>query len=95
MNFADGQHLLAETFLLFVLIVFVHALINIFQTHLVARPEQRVRWGACRRRGSDHRDPGVVPDTHQSADFVFTERINNSGFGDGMYWFYILPPASC
>src|SRR3712207_7692646 len=24
-----------------------------------------------------------VPDTHQSADFVFTERINNSGFSDG------------
>ena len=35
-----------------------------------------------------------VPDNHQSADFVFTERINNSGFSDddgGMYWFYVLP----
>jgi amino acid transporter len=33
----------------------------------------------------------IVPDTHQSVDFVFTERINNSGFSDGMYWFYVLP----
>ena len=32
-----------------------------------------------------------VPDNHQSFDFVFTERFNNSGFGDGMYWFYVLP----
>ena len=37
-----------------------------------------------------------VPDSHQSADFVFTERINNSGFDDGLisgglYWFLVLP----
>ena len=33
-----------------------------------------------------------VPDDHQSADFVFTERINNSGFtATGMFWFYVLP----
>ena len=33
----------------------------------------------------------IVPDDHQSFDFVFTERINNSGFSMDMYWFYILP----
>ena len=32
-----------------------------------------------------------VPDRHQSFDFVFTETINNSGFGDGMFWLYVLP----
>jgi amino acid transporter len=32
-----------------------------------------------------------VPDQHQSLDFVFTETINNSGFGGGMFWFYVLP----
>ena len=32
-----------------------------------------------------------IPDTHQSFDFVFTERINNSGFADGKYWFLVLP----
>jgi amino acid transporter len=32
-----------------------------------------------------------VPDRHASADFVFTETINNSGFGDGMFWWYVLP----
>ena len=32
-----------------------------------------------------------IPDSHQSATWVFTERFNNSGFPEGMYWFYILP----
>ena len=33
-----------------------------------------------------------VPDNHQSVSFVFTERINNSGFdGSGVYWFLVLP----
>ena len=32
-----------------------------------------------------------VPAEHQSVDFVFTETINNSGFGDSMFWFYVLP----
>jgi amino acid transporter len=33
----------------------------------------------------------VVPSHLQSFSFVFGHRINNSGFSDSMYWFYILP----
>ena len=41
-----------------------------------------------------------VPDSHQDADFVFSERINNSGFDDGatggfVFWFLVMPSASC
>ena len=89
--FADGEHILRETFLLFVGILTLHALINIFSSPLVALFNRvSVFWHVA----------GVavivailvfVPDTHQSADFVFTERINNSGFGDSMFWFYVLP----
>jgi amino acid transporter len=37
-----------------------------------------------------------VPDQHQSFSYVFTERFNNSGFGDGStsnfgFWFAIVP----
>jgi amino acid transporter len=37
-----------------------------------------------------------VPDKHQSLDFVFTERINNSGWTGGstgsfFFWLYVLP----
>ena len=91
MNFGDGAHLLAETFVLFALIVFVHALINIFQTHLVALLNNVSVFVHVIGVAVIIGILVFVPDTHQSADFVFTERINNSGFGEGMYWFYVLP----
>jgi amino acid transporter len=91
MNFGDSVHILSETFVLFVLILIVHALVNIFSSPLVALFNNiSVFWHVF----------GVaaivlilvfVPDHHQSASFVFGERINNSGFSDGMYWFYVLP----
>ncbi len=90
-NFADDKHILSEIFLLFALILLVHTLLNIFSTHLLARINNiSVFWHVA----------GVavivailvlVPDKHQSFDFVFTNRINNSGFGSNMYWFYVLP----
>ncbi len=91
MNFGDSAHILSETFVLFVLILTLHAVVNIFTSHLVAIFNSiSVFWHVI----------GVaiiiavlifVPDKHASADFVFTERLNNSGFGAGMYWFYVLP----
>ena len=33
----------------------------------------------------------IVPDHHQSLSYVYTERINNSGFSSGFYWFLVLP----
>jgi amino acid transporter len=33
----------------------------------------------------------AVPAHHESLSFVFGHRINNSGFSNNMYWFYILP----
>ena len=72
-------------------ILTLHALINIYSSPLVALFNNiSVFWHVA----------GVavivlvlafVPDTHQSVDFVFTETINNSGFGGGMFWFYVLP----
>src|SRR5829696_6443718 len=91
MNFGDTEHVLVETFALFALFLLIHSLINIYSSPLVALFNNiSVIWHVL----------GVaviiavlvfVPDQHQSADFVFTERINNTGFGEGMYWFYVLP----
>jgi amino acid transporter len=82
---------LSETFLLFVVFLLIHSLINIYSSPLVAMFNNiSVFWHVI----------GVaiiiavlvfVPDKHQSVDFVFTDRINNSGFGGGMFWFYVLP----
>jgi amino acid transporter len=33
----------------------------------------------------------IVPDHHQSADFVFTQTKNLSGFSGSMFWWYVLP----
>ena len=90
-NFADDQHILRETFYLFVLILGLHTTgQHLPHAYLSLVNNVSVFWHVV----------GVavivgilifVPDTHQSFDFVFTERINNSGFGDGMFWFYVLP----
>jgi amino acid transporter len=90
-NFTDDAHVLAEVFWVFVLFLLLHAAINIYSHHLVALFSNiSVFWHVV--------GTAVIiailifiPDRHQSADFVFTERINNSGFGMGMYWWYILP----
>jgi amino acid transporter len=95
-NFGDAEHVLGETFAIFVFFLVIHSLINIYSSPLVALMNNiSVGWHVL----------GVaviiailiiVPDQHASADFVFTERFNNSGLfgGDisGMgFWFYVLP----
>ena len=95
-NFADDVHAIPEIFWVFAIILTLHALINIYSSHLVALFNSiSVFWHVV----------GVViiigiliivPDNHQSVDFVFTERINNSGFDGGSttsftYWFLVLP----
>jgi amino acid transporter len=91
LNFTDDAHILSETFVLFAIILLLGTVVNIFQTHLLAIINSvSVGWHVL----------GVliivailvaVPNHHQSFDFVFTERFNNSGFSSSMYWFYILP----
>jgi amino acid transporter len=88
---SDPTTFLHGTFFLFLVILAAHAVINILGSHLVAQVNSISVWWHV---------VGVtiiiailifVPDKHASADFVFTERLNNSGFGSGMYWFYVLP----
>ena len=89
-NFADGASL-GDVFIVFALVLALHALINIYSSHLVALFNNVSVWWHV---------AGVAviiailifgPEDHQSASFVFTETINNSGFSQGMFWFYVLP----
>jgi amino acid transporter len=92
-NFATAsvQSALHHTFVLFLLLLLVHALVNIFSSPLVALfTRVSVWWHVI----------GVmviivlliaVPSHHQSFSFVFGHRINLSGFNHSMYWFYVLP----
>jgi amino acid transporter len=88
---SNPSAILHHAFELFVVILIVHGLINVFSSHLVALLNRiSVWWMAL----------GVVaivaimvfgPAHHQSFSWVFGHRINNSGFSGGMYWFFILP----
>jgi amino acid transporter len=95
-NYGDGVHILSETWLLFFLILLLYTLVNIFADRFLAFMNNvSVGWHVF----------GVavvigllvfVPDDHQSASFVFGERINNSGLHDGStgnlgFWLLVLP----
>ncbi len=95
-DFGDGKHILGETWFLFVLIMIFYTLVNIFGDRFLALMNNvSVGWHLL----------GVaviiallvfIPDDHQSASFVFGERINNSGLQDGStsglgFWLFVLP----
>ena len=90
-NFGDEFHLLQEIFLLFVLILVLHVLINVKRTHLLSVINSVSVWWHVIGVAVIVLVLIIVPDKHASFDFVFTERFNKSGFSDSMYWFYILP----
>jgi amino acid transporter len=95
-DFGDTKHILGETFLLYLIILALYTLVNIFADRGLALMNNiSVGWHLL----------GVaiiigilvfVPDHHQNASFVFGNRINNNGFFGGStgnfgFWFFILP----
>src|SRR6476620_6278152 len=95
-NWADKQHVIQEIFWLYAVILVLHAAINIFSHKLISLFTSISVWwhvfGAAIILGILI----FVPDHHQSARFVFTHKINNSGFANGAitggtYWFLVLP----
>ena len=90
-NFADEAHILQEVFLLFALILAVHVAVNIRRTHMLSLVNSVSVWWHVIGVAAIVLVLIIVPDTHQSFSFVFSHRLNNSGFGEGMYWFYVLP----
>ena len=89
-NFADGASL-GDIFVVFALVLALHALINIYSSHLVALFNNVSVWWHVAGVAVILGILIVGPESHQSFSFVFTETINNSGFGQGMFWFYVLP----
>ena len=96
MNFGDTSHVLGETFLLFILILLLYTVVNIFADRILALANNiSVGWHLV----------GVaviigllifVPAHHESLSFVFGHRINNSGLHSGStsnlgFWFLVLP----
>jgi amino acid transporter len=95
-NFADDVHILSETFLLFMIILALYTLVNIFADRILGLMNNiSVGWHVL----------GVaviiallifVPADHQNADFVFTQLFNESdtlgGTTSGIgFWFLVMP----
>ena len=95
-NFGDDVHILGETWLLFFIILALYTLVNIFADRILALMNNiSVGWHLL----------GVaviigllvfVPDDHQSASFVFGERLNETdtlgGDTGGLgFWLLVLP----
>jgi len=89
----DGT--LRQAFLLFVIILVAHALINIYGHRIIDVLQNVSVWWHVAGATAVVLILVLVPDKHQSPSFLF-ERFNNSGFGGGtnsglLFWFYILP----
>lgn len=78
------------TFELFLLILIVHGLINVFSGHLVSIFNNISVWWHVVGVAVIVVLLIVVPSHHASVSYVFGTRSFGS-FGHGMYWFYVLP----
>lgn len=89
-SWANGYSL-NRVFVLFIVILVIGAVLNIFGGHLMAVINNISVWWHVGGVALIVGILALVPDNHQDMAFVFTERINNSGYADSKYWFLILP----
>jgi len=96
---SDGwaaDYSLKRVFIEFVIILVLAAVANIFSSHLLAIFNNISVWWHVAGAALIILVLIVVPDHHQSIGWVFSERINNSGYDGGassgvMFWFLVLP----
>ncbi len=92
-TFLGGDYLKQQFFWFAVLMTLV-TLVNIFSSHLLAIINNISVWWHVFGAAIVVLILIVGPKSHQSFSFVFSERINNSGFGGTgglQFWFYVLP----
>lgn len=87
---------LTRVFLIFLVVLGIASLLNIFSSHLMAVLNNVSVWWHVVGAAAIVVVLFVVPDDHQSFSYVFTERFNNSGYDDGSnssitYWLLIVP----
>src|SRR3954470_7340571 len=78
-----GDYSLNRVFIIFLIVLALAALLNIFSSHLMALMNNVSVWWHVAGASAIVLILLLVPDHHQSFSYVFTERFNNSGFGAG------------
>jgi len=94
-SWADGYSL-QRVFWIFLAVLVLAAVVNIFSSHLMAIMNNVSVWWHVAGALAIVLILVFVPDHHQSVSYVFTERFNNSGFGAGStsnfgFFFAIIP----
>ena len=88
---------LQRVFIEFLIVLVLISALNIFSSHLLAIINNISVWWHVTGATLVVLILILVPDNHQSASFVFTERVNNTGglFGGENtgfgFWFYVIP----
>jgi amino acid transporter len=91
-----GDYSLTRVFIIFVIVLALAALLNIFSSHLMALMNNVSVWWHVVGASVIVLVLILVPDQHQSFNYVFTDRFNNSGFHNGSttafgFWFALIP----
>ena len=94
-SWANGYSL-TRVFLIFVVILGIASVLNIFSGHLMAIMNNVSVWWHVFGAAIVVLILIFIPDNHQSAAYVFTERFNNSGYSGGSnssvtYWLLVVP----
>ncbi|MDP1721380.1 MAG: amino acid permease [Candidatus Nanopelagicaceae bacterium] len=89
-SFMGGDYLKQQFFWFAALMAFV-TVINIFGGHLLAIINNVSVWWHVFGAATVVGILVFIPENHQTLKWMYTTQINNSGFGDNSYWFYVLP----
>ena len=91
-----ADYSLTRVFIIFVIVLALISLLNIFSSHLMAIMNNVSVWWHVAGASIIVLILILIPDRHQSFSYVFTERFNNSGYSggstsSGTYWFFVIP----
>ena len=91
-----SNYSLTRVFIIFVIVLALISVLNIFSGHLMAILNNVSVWWHVVGASAIVLILIFVPDQHQSFSYVFTERFNNSGYSGGShggfkFFFFIIP----
>jgi amino acid transporter len=94
-SYGDGYSL-TRVFIIFLLVLILVSVLNIFSSHLMAVMNNVSVWWHVVGASAIVLILIFVPDQHQSFSYVFTERFNNSGYSGGSttsltFWMAVVP----
>jgi len=98
-TYSDGfaaDYSLRRVFVIFLIVLALASVLNIFSSHLMAIMNNVSVWWHVAGAAAIVLILIVVPDRHQSFNYVFTERFNNTGYFAGetttlSFWFLVVP----